>query len=199
MKTITASLACLMVPGISNAALILNSTGLTAPATTVTFSEITLSGGTVVTDQFSGYGVEFGALSPNDGLYYTSAGSSGAGLQNYFPDTYNPFVISFDTTVSEAAFEMVTNGTTDTFTALLGGAIVETASITTGGWRFYGFTGIMFDEIRVGIGGEIGTGNSRHMRMDNLQIGAAAAAVPEPSSTALLGLGGLALMLRRRR
>ena len=86
MKTITASLACLMVPGISNAALILNSTGLTAPATTVTFSEITLSGGTVVTDQFSGYGVEFGALSPNDGLYYTSAGSSGAGLQNYFPD-----------------------------------------------------------------------------------------------------------------
>ena len=199
MKTITAALAYLILPGISNAALISNSTGITAPATTVTFSEITLSGGTVVTDQFSGYGVEFGALSPNDGLYYTGSGSSGAGLQNYFPDTYNPFVISFDTTVSEAAFEMTTNGTTDTFTALLGGAIVETANTTTGGWRFYGFTGIIFDEIRVGIGGEVGTGNSRHMRMDNLQIGAAAAAVPEPSSTALLGLGGLALILRRRR
>ncbi len=32
---------------------------------------------------------------------------------------------------------------------------------------------------------------------DSIQIGLAA--VPEPSSTALLGLGGLALMLRRRR
>lgn len=34
---------------------------------------------------------------------------------------------------------------------------------------------------------------------DSIQIGLAPAAVPEPSSTALLGLGGLALMLRRRR
>ena len=36
-------------------------------------------------------------------------------------------------------------------------------------------------------------------RIDNVTLNGVVAAVPEPSSTALLGLGGLALMLRRKR
>ena len=42
-----------------------------------------------------------------------------------------------------------------------------------------------------------GSANSRHGYLDNISI--TAGAVPEPSSTALLGLGGLALILRRRK
>tara|TARA_R110001583_G_C5556851_1_gene400852 strand:+ start:284 stop:946 length:663 start_codon:yes stop_codon:yes gene_type:complete len=191
--------ACLTVSGISNATFLDNSTGLTSPVTTVTFSEVALSNGAVVTNQFSAFGVEFGSLSPTAGIYFSSGGgSSGAGLQNFFPDTYNPFVISFSTAVSEAAFEMITNGTTDTFTALLNGAVVETASTATGGFSFYGFSGIVFDEIRVGIGGDVGTGNSRHMRLDNVQIGSAVS-VPEPSTIALLGLGLFGAGYARRR
>ena len=146
---------CLIASGISNATFLDNASGIASPATTVTFSEVAVVNGTVVTNQFSSLGVTFGSLSATEGLYFSaSAGSPGAGLQNFFPDSYNPFVISFDTVVSEAAFEMVTNGTTDTFTALLNGVVVETASTVTGAaFSFYGFTGIVFDEIRVGIGG----------------------------------------------
>lgn len=188
---------------IANAGFIHNSTGLTSPVTTVTFSEVALANDTVVTDQFLGLGMEFGALSPTDGLYFSStAGSQGAGLQNFFPDTYNPFVIYFTTAVSEAAFEMITNGTTDTFTAFLNGNVVETASLRTGLWRFYGFTGIVFDEIRVGIGGDVGSGNQRHMRLDNVQIGSAVSVSEPPILTilalGLMGLAGLSFARYRR-
>ena len=194
---IEVGLASSLLASAANAAFIVNSTGITSPVTTVTFSEVALTNGTVVTNQFLGLGVEFGALSPTDGLYFgSSAGSPGAGLLNYFPDTYNPFVISFSSAVTEAAFEMVTNGTTDTFSALLNGIVVETATQITGGFLFYGFTGIVFDEIRIGIGGDVGTGNGRHMRLDNVQIGAAAL-VTEPSTFAIFALGLIGLASRR--
>ena len=44
------------------------------------------------------------------------------------------------------------------------------------------------------------TNNNAYIhRIDNVTLNGVVAAVPEPSSTALLGLGGLALMLRRKR
>ena len=44
------------------------------------------------------------------------------------------------------------------------------------------------------------TSNNAYIhRIDNVTLNGVVAAVPEPSSTALLGLGGLALMLRRKR
>lgn len=45
----------------------------------------------------------------------------------------------------------------------------------------------------------IGTGNERSFRVMQVSLKAGSMPVPEPSSTALLGLGGLALILRRRR
>jgi len=106
----------------------------------------------------------------------TTGGHPTQGLQNYFPDTYNPFVIKFAQPVTAAAFEMVTNGHTDTFTALLKGVVVESFTHKTGGWAYYGFTGIMCDEIQVHIGQ--GQHPNDHMRLVNVQIGAAATAAP---------------------
>lgn len=47
--------------------------------------------------------------------------------------------------------------------------------------------------------GSSGTGRSAQYYVDNLVLDATAAAVPEPSSAALLGLAGLGLILRRRK
>ena len=188
----------IIVPVSSNAAFIDSATGLASPVTTVTFSEVSLTAGSLVTDQFSTLGVEFGSLSPNVGLYYTNGGNPGAGLQNYFPDDYNPFVISFDTAITEAAFMMVTNGYTDTFRALLNGTVVETATRTTGNWRYYGFSGIVFDEIQIGVAlGESSIPSNAHMRLDNIQTGATASA-PAPTTLALLLPPALLLSVRLR-
>lgn len=45
------------------------------------------------------------------------------------------------------------------------------------------------------VDGSVYSGSNRGLKVDNIVF----SAVPEPSSTALLGLGGLALILRRRR
>jgi hypothetical protein len=57
---------------------------------------------------------------------------------------------------------------------------------------------IAFDS---GVNGELTGGNAVNRRtvIDNIVLTGAIAAVPEPSTTALLGLGGLALILRRRK
>ena len=158
--------------------------GLSSPTRTITFSEVRVPTGTVVTTQFAPSGVTFGSRSSTEGLYLTTAGHPGQGLQNYFPDTYNPFAIKFAQPVTAAAFEMVTNGHTDTFTALLRGVVVESFTHKTGGWAFYGFTGIVFDEIRVHVGQ--GQHTNDHMRLDNVQIGAAA---PAPTASLIVDGG----------
>ena len=50
---------------------------------------------------------------------------------------------------------------------------------------------------KLSVGGTNGGANNTFHVFDNISI--TSAAVPEPSSTALLGLGGLALMMRRRK
>ena len=65
---------------------------------------------------------------------------------------------------------------------------------STGAYSFYGFAGIVFDQIRVeiaGVGPVFGVGP--HMRFDNLQIGAAAIVVPEPTTLVLICLGLIAI------
>jgi len=183
----------------SSATISASGTGLAAPVTTITFSEFGVSYGAVVTDQYESLGATFGSLTASEGLYQSAGGSPGNGLQNYFPDTYNPFSIKFAGTVTEAAFEMVTNGYTDKFTALLNGVEVESFTHTTGGWAYYGFSGITFDEIVVNIGYNSSATN-KHMRLDNVQIGTISL-VPVPASVPLLltALGGIYMVGRRRR
>ncbi|MDB4564542.1 PEP-CTERM sorting domain-containing protein [Mariniblastus sp.] len=179
--------------GISSASadFIVDGFGLDSADQTVTFSEFSINDGTVITDQYSSLGIEFGSLSPTEGLYLkpNKGVSRSAGLQNYFPDGYRSIELSFKKPVSEAAFAMVTNGGIDDFTALLNGNVVETASTSTArGWQYYGFKNIAFDQIRIDI-------NNNHMRLDNVQF----SSVPEPTSATLFGIGILAVAARRRR
>lgn len=176
-----ATLATVLGSGVAQTAPIIGGPGLAAPEQVVTFSEVGLGNGTVVTDQFAG--VTFGRnLANTDGLYWFSGAGVGVspGLQNFissvsgFADSYNPFVMTFDAPITEVAFEMITNGSVDRFSAYLDGAFVEEFTAQTGAWQVYGFTGIVFDEVRVDIAGAgpiVGAGP--HMRLDNIQIGAA--------------------------
>ncbi len=183
------------------AAFLNSATGLASPTTTITFSEFGVAIGAVVTNQYSALGATFGSLSASEGLYQTNNGNPGTGLQNYFPDTYNPFSIKFATARTAVAFQMITNNSTDIFEALLNNVVVETANQVTGTWKYYGFTGIVFDEIRVNIGGVAVGSGGKHMRLDNLQLGTAAAPVPEPTSIAMWGIGAIGMMftVRKRR
>lgn len=59
---------------------------------------------------------------------------------------------------------------------------------------------IFTDQMQVRITFDRGNSdNGRTMYIDDLGVSASVAPIPEPSSTALLGLGGLAFILRRRR
>ena len=156
-----------------------------------------LPAGSSVTNEYSAFGVEF---SPN--LVYENLPVSplpnidGQHVRNFFP-TVNPFSIEFTNNVSSAAFSLATNPGTSTFTALLGGVVVESFSAATTIFdpeNFFGFTDIVFDEVQVQVGGGGGL-----MRMDNIQF--EVAATPEPAS--LLGLllvaAGTGYSLKRKK
>lgn len=186
----------------ANADPVINNTGITSPAETITFSEVPLAEGTPVTNQFASLGVTF---SPT--LYYD--------LQaEFFPtdflanfddngDTNDPATIFFANDQTAAAFALQTNPGTTTFEALLNGVEVESFTASTdlsflpdltNASNFYGFSGIVFNEIMV-------TPNNEYaFQLDNLQLSNAATAVPEPGTLALFGvaLAGLAVFYRRK-
>ena len=203
MRTIQMAVACVAVlvamAGQVQAGVITNDFGLSNPAQTITFDEFVFPAGTSITNEYSSLGVTF---SPNL-VYNAQEGSfpniSGNRLGNYDP-TVNPFFISFSNIQNEAAFAMVTNTGTSTFTALLNGTAVESFSATTDTnttSNYFGFTGISFDAIRVDVGG-----SNSAMLLDNLQT-ASLAAIPEPTSLAVFAIGacvaGLGTARRRRR
>jgi hypothetical protein len=186
------ALSCLLVltAGYSSAASITNSTGIASPGTTITFSEVALTSGTVITNQYAAYGATFSPYAvfrAQDGYYPTDyiGNFNGAG-------TANPFVISFGHLVNAAAFDFITNDGTTTFEALNGATVVGTFSATTGIviGTYYGFENIAFDSIRITIP------VNGAMELDNLQI----AAVPEADTYAMMlaGLGLLGVVARRR-
>lgn len=195
---VTSAIFSLVAATSVSAATINNFTGLAAPVKTITFSEHSdVAIGATITNQYAADGVTFGSLSLTEGLYYTAAGNTGTGLLNYFPDTYNPFSIKFASAVTGAAFNMITNGYTDKFTALLNGKVIKSFTADTGNWKYYGFDGISFDEIQVEIGFE-STALNKHMRLDDVQIGNVSA-VPLPAGGLLLlsAFGGVAALKRR--
>jgi hypothetical protein len=93
----------------------------------------------------------------------------------------------------------------DTFTHTLvgGGDTSNGNSVTLSGLTNLTNVSVTFEfEVLYGTGvnGTGGSNNNRFAIIDDVQItGNVAQAVPEPTTTALLGLGGLALILRRRR
>ncbi len=175
--------------------------GLSGADTQLNFGEVAIANNTAVTTQFLGSGVTF-----SNGIRYNPqttnfANISGDRLGNFSPVSAN-FSMFFVDDVADATFSMVTNPTNTTFTALLNGVIVEsfnTATTFSSASNFYGFTGIVFDQITVSVGG-----NSGAMLLDNLAFNAAPppppAVVPLPASGMMLlfALGGIGLYGRRR-
>ncbi len=186
-----------------------STTGLSSPAATIDFSEVSLSANTSVTTQFQSLGITFDS---GDVFYDPSLVSSsfpgnlvGNRIGNFTNSTSVftvPFSILFVNQQPEAAFSFhsLTSGTT-TFRALLGSTEVESFTATTSGTGFddfFGFTGITFDEIEI-VGPSSGT--AALALVDNIQLGStgSGASIPEPSSLALLGIAGASMLGFQRR
>jgi hypothetical protein len=186
----------------------LSLTGLANPATTITFSEVQLASGTQLTNQYAGLGVTFAGsyYYPQDVDAFSLSGVSGPNLGNFQSveavdppsTTTNPFSISFTTPQTSAAFALVSQPGSVTFTTFLGGSMVETAALGTDTTapNFYVFSGNLIDKIQISVTSI----NGGPALVDNIQLGVAA--VPEPST---LISGGIAALFslghgwRRRR
>jgi hypothetical protein len=184
-----------------------STTGLSSPAQTITFSELSPApaNGTALTTQLASLGVTFdnnsvyynpqpNSLYPN--FSYPYAGNYVMGYDGIITGPVVPFSIHFTTPVSSAALVLATaDGVTTTLEALLGGSVVYSGSVpthytTANDW--YGFTGITFDQIRINSGSGVA------VAFDNVEF----SVVPE-ASTWLAGCFALAVCChcewRRRR
>lgn len=182
------------------AASIINGIGLDNPldnpTQTITFEEIDLPIGTEITTQYSGLGVTFSNLflsTPvrrrpvNFNLHHRILSNFDATLSGPF----GPFSINFLQQQTAVEFTLLTNTGISTFTALLNGVVIETfdaRTILDG--RRYGFSGILFDEIRVNPGG-----SNLAAGIDDLQLSSPTfTSVPETSSVlGLLSMGALSI------
>jgi hypothetical protein len=191
----------LSMAGGSEATIIQTNIGLSDPVTTIHFDEFGLASNTSITNQYASLGVTFSpnlVQSPEAGV---SSDLDDQNLGNFEGESpaINPFFINFENDLSSVAFAFVTNQTTSSFTTYNNGAIIESVSLLTdvdpiNHW--YVFSGCSFDSIKINVGGD-----DPVMLLDNLQLGAPTAPVPEPATMLLVGTGlaGLVSVARRKK
>lgn len=180
----------------AQAASLNNSTGISNPGTTITFSEIPLADGTPLTNEYSSLGVTF------TGLLYSSFPASAPNInsptaRNFSPTT-NPFLISFTQLQTGAAFSLITESlVSSNFEALFENTVVDSFNFETDSIdpnNFHGFTGVTFDAIRINAGGGAAL-------IDNIQFNSAftPTAVPEPFTIIGTLIGGTTALRMRKK
>lgn len=166
----------------------------------LTFSEVAIADGSQVTNEFAAFGVTMGSqvfIDPPNSGGETIPNITGDRLANFNATTvFNPLTILFSTDVTAASVAVGTNTGTTLFEALLNGVLVESFSATTdltSSANFFGFTGIVFDELRI-----TGGGGNQAAAIDNLGY---VTAIPLPAAGLLLifGLAGLGVVSVRSR
>jgi hypothetical protein len=178
------------------AAPIINGFGLDNPTETITFNGTDFPIGTEITTQYSGLGVNFSNLFVDYAALQTRQRNSTDKVLSNFDVTrsgpFGPFSINFLQQQTDVAFLLRTNLGISTFTALLNGVVIETFNAETVLLitKFYGFSGILFDEIQVNPGG-----SNTAAGIDNLQLSPlTSTSVPETSSVlGLLSMGALSI------
>lgn len=198
-KFVLVAVATLGVLGtaVAEAAFLQNSTGLSGSFATQTF-DANAGNDTLAASQFAGLTFSSGVYVTYsyNGAYPNMSGASLANFASWGNCCSDPTSFTFSSVMSDVAFAFVSNPQTTTFSAYLGGTLVESRSVSTGyGGTFYGFTGTALDRIVITSSGA----NDAYL-LDRLQTRAGTpVSVPEPGTLALLGLGMLGVGLTRRR
>lgn len=190
-----------IVAGNAMAASIVGGPGVASPTNTVTFSEVVLPSGTALTNQYGSLGINF------TGLYYDPCPSCVTTLPTGAkPDAGNfitfdggsPSVsFNFAGAATAFSFSFASDGAIYTLGAYLSNSVVESFSFAGSNWQTYGFTGSLFDEVRLTYAV---TPFVSEFLVDDLKWTATTAPIPEPEVYAMLlaGLGLLGAAKRRR-
>ncbi len=161
-----------------------SSTGLASPDTLLTFDEIVLPENSPLTIEYNGFGVTFSGLNYDPSLFAGPWAPDGTApfLGNLTDDAdqFTDWSVTFNTTLSEAAFTLTAGSGNQTLTALLNGTPVESFSFffgTASDSGYFGFEGIAFDEIQMTAGSGV--------FIDNLQFSSVIPSLPQPTCSAL--------------